>query len=103
MAARRGCPKVASAMEANVCGPEPARPLLFGLRRQAGAAKCAAPAWRPYRARPYRSEPRPGRLASRPHQQRGEGDGRLVGLDGLVVAGRDATPLLEVVEAPSPA
>lgn len=38
---------------------------------------------------------------SRPHQERGEGDGpRLVGLGGLVVAGRDATPLLETVEAP---
>lgn len=37
---------------------------------------------------------------SRPHQQRCEGDGCLVGLGGLVVAGGDATPLLEAVEAP---
>lgn len=37
---------------------------------------------------------------SRPHQERCEGDGCLVGLGGLVVAGRDAAPLLEAVEAP---
>lgn len=36
---------------------------------------------------------------SRPHQERGEGDGCLVGLDGLVVAGGDASPLLQAVEA----
>lgn len=36
---------------------------------------------------------------SRPHQERGEGDGCLVGLGVLVVAGRDAAPLLEAVEA----
>lgn len=37
---------------------------------------------------------------SRSHQQRCEGDGCLVGLGGLVVAGGDAAPLLEAVEAP---
>ena len=37
---------------------------------------------------------------SRPHQERCEGDGCPVGLGGLVVAGRDAAPLLEAVEAP---
>ncbi len=37
---------------------------------------------------------------SRPHQERGEGDGHLVGLGSLVVAGRDATSLLEAVETP---
>jgi hypothetical protein len=37
---------------------------------------------------------------SRPHQERREGDGCLVGLGGLVVAGSDAAPLLEAVEAP---
>lgn len=36
---------------------------------------------------------------SRPHQERGEGDGCLVGLGGLVVAGGDASPLLQAVEA----
>ncbi len=36
---------------------------------------------------------------SRPHQQGCEGDGRLVGLGGLVVAGSDAAPLLQPVEA----
>lgn len=36
---------------------------------------------------------------SRPHQERGEGDGCLVGLGGLVVAGGDASPVLQAVEA----
>ena len=37
---------------------------------------------------------------SRPHQQGCEGDGCLVGLGGLLVAGGDAAPLLQAVEAP---
>ncbi len=36
---------------------------------------------------------------SRPHQKRCEGDGCLVGLGGLVVAGGDAAPLFQPVEA----
>lgn len=36
---------------------------------------------------------------SRPHQERGESDGCLVGLGGLVVPGGDAAPLLQTVEA----
>ncbi len=38
---------------------------------------------------------------SHPHQQGCEGDGWSVGLDGLVVAGCDATPVLRPVEAAS--
>lgn len=52
---------------------------------------------------PKRTSARPLRSClqvSRPHQERGEGDSRLAGLGGLVVAGRDATPLLEADEAP---
>lgn len=39
------------------------------------------------------------RQMSRPHQERCEGDGCFIGLGGFVVAGGDATPLLEAVEA----
>ena len=40
------------------------------------------------------------RLAQPALARDGEGDGCLVGLGGLVVAGGDAAPLLEAVEAP---